>query len=151
MNAHSLAADFRPKTIRRKSARKRNAAPKSSVPREKLTAVEQSLLRIRRVRRPKHSNPYLHALRDARIRLGLTQREVAKRAGFALGALAWYELGRRSPTSVVFIAWFEALGFTLSEHPSTVPPRTIEAFVAASFDAAEQTRSHDFPLTARSQ
>jgi transcriptional regulator with XRE-family HTH domain len=50
-------------------------------------------------------------LRDVRRRAGLTQRELARRAGIPATVLSAYERGRREPGTDVFLAIVRAAGF----------------------------------------
>src|SRR5690348_3197070 len=71
-----------------------------------------------------------HLLRDARQRMGLTQHEVATRAGVSLGALRDLEQGRSSrPRARSVRALAEVLGLTAEQATPARPPaaRTPEA------------------------
>ena len=50
-------------------------------------------------------------LRDVRRRAGLTQRELARRAGIPATVLSAYERGRREPGTDAFLAIVRAAGF----------------------------------------
>lgn len=49
-------------------------------------------------------------LRQRRLDLSLSQREVARRAGFAPSAVHEYEAGNHEPTLFSLVAWADALG-----------------------------------------
>jgi transcriptional regulator with XRE-family HTH domain len=53
-------------------------------------------------------------LREVRIRSGLTQRELARRAGIQATVLSAYERGRREPGADAFLAIVRAAGFDVS-------------------------------------
>ena len=50
---------------------------------------------------------------DARLRTGLTQRELARRAGTSPSAIAYYELGQRAPSMDTLIRIIDACGMQL--------------------------------------
>lgn len=50
------------------------------------------------------------SLRQRRLDLGLSQREVARLAGFAPSAVHEYENGSHEPTLFSLVAWADALG-----------------------------------------
>jgi predicted nucleotidyltransferase/DNA-binding XRE family transcriptional regulator len=52
-------------------------------------------------------------LRDARERAGLTQRELADRAGVAQSVISMYESGRRQPSLPTLMALLRGAGFEL--------------------------------------
>jgi predicted nucleotidyltransferase/DNA-binding XRE family transcriptional regulator len=52
-------------------------------------------------------------LRDARVRAGLTQQELAERAGVAQSVISTYESGRRQPALPTLMALVEAAGHDL--------------------------------------
>lgn len=52
-----------------------------------------------------------YLLREARSRAGLTQRELAKRAGTAQSVIARIELGKNSPTTATLNHLLAAAGF----------------------------------------
>jgi len=54
-----------------------------------------------------------HQLRAARIEQGLTQVEVAKRAGLSQGTVSAIELSRNEPSLKALFAILEALGLAL--------------------------------------
>lgn len=49
-------------------------------------------------------------LRQRRVDLGLSQREVARQAGLAVSAVHEYENGSHEPTLFSLVAWADALG-----------------------------------------
>ena len=53
-------------------------------------------------------------LRDIRRQAGLTQRELARRAGIPATVLSAYERGRREPGAEVFLAVVRAAGFDMA-------------------------------------
>jgi transcriptional regulator with XRE-family HTH domain len=53
-------------------------------------------------------------LRQARCRAGLTQRELAQRAGVAQSVVAAYESGTREPSLATLAALVEATGISLT-------------------------------------
>ncbi len=52
-------------------------------------------------------------LRDARVRAGLTQRELAQRAGTSQSVVARIELGRSDPSTATLTRLLAAAGFEL--------------------------------------
>jgi hypothetical protein len=53
-------------------------------------------------------------LRDIRRQAGLTQRELARRAGIPATVLSAYERGRREPGAEVFLALVRAAGYDMA-------------------------------------
>lgn len=56
---------------------------------------------------------------SARLKAGLTQRELADRLGVSQPTVAAYESGRRQPTLPTLMRWLTAAGFDL--HMALVP------------------------------
>jgi predicted transcriptional regulator len=54
-----------------------------------------------------------YLLQDARSRAGLTQRELAKRAGTAQSVIARIELGKTNPTTATLTHLLSSAGFEL--------------------------------------
>ena len=54
-------------------------------------------------------------MREARLRLDLTQRELAARVGLSQSQIARYELGRREPGVRAAVRISEALGVSVNE------------------------------------
>jgi len=52
-------------------------------------------------------------LRDARMRAGLSLRELARRAGTSHPTLVAYEAGRKSPSVATFLRILDACGFAV--------------------------------------
>ncbi|MCP3885114.1 MAG: helix-turn-helix transcriptional regulator [Propionibacteriaceae bacterium] len=65
--------------------------------------------RTRRVMTPKHDNPLIYQLRQKRIRLGLTQEQVAEHCGVSRGHVRNIERGYKMPSSGVLLQWAEFL------------------------------------------
>lgn len=61
-------------------------------------------------------------LRQRRIGLGLSQREVARHAGFVPSLLSDYENGRHEPTLSKLNAWADALGCDVTLAVRPAPP-----------------------------
>ncbi len=59
---------------------------------------------------------------DARLRAGLTQAELARRAGTVQSAIAAYEAGRRQPTLPTLYRLLAAAGFDLRARLETHDP-----------------------------
>jgi transcriptional regulator with XRE-family HTH domain len=57
-------------------------------------------------------------LREARVRAGLSQAELARRAGVSRSVLSVYESGRREPGSEALSRILAATGFQLGLQPS---------------------------------
>jgi transcriptional regulator with XRE-family HTH domain len=53
-------------------------------------------------------------VRQARLEAGLTQRELARRAGTSQPAVAAVEAGRKQPTVATLSRWLEAAGASLA-------------------------------------
>ena len=62
-----------------------------------------------------------HALRDLRLRAGLTQREVARRVGLPDTVLSAYERGRRQPSLDTAGRIIDAIGFDVRFTPRLDP------------------------------
>lgn len=64
-------------------------------------------------------------LRQRRIDMGLSQREVARRSGIPPSLLSDYENGRHEPTLSKLAAWADALGcdVTITTRPSKENPK----------------------------
>ena len=58
-------------------------------------------------------------LREARLRSGLTQAELARRAGVTQSVISAYESGRRQPalTTLASLIWSAGLEMTVTLHP----------------------------------
>lgn len=65
--------------------------------------------------------PLVAALREERRRQGLTQAEVAVRAGYHPTTFAPYELGRCSPSVYALTRWATALGLKVALYPPVEP------------------------------
>jgi hypothetical protein len=78
---------------------------------------------------------------DARLRAGLTQAELANRAGTVQSAIAAYEAGRRQPTLPTLYRLLAAAGFDLRARLEAHDPHdeTLEEW-EASLDPAEAAR-----------
>jgi transcriptional regulator with XRE-family HTH domain len=63
----------------------------------------------------KNSNRFGHAVRTARAAAGLTQEELADRAGLDRSYIGGVERGERNPTLSVIEKIAEGLGVTLAE------------------------------------
>jgi hypothetical protein len=61
-------------------------------------------------------------LREARRRAGLTQRQLAERAGTSKAAVARYESGRVTPDLATFARLVEACGHQLAVTPAAAAP-----------------------------
>lgn len=73
-------------------------------------------------------------LRQRRIDLGVSQREVARQAGFAPSLLSDYESGRHEPTTSKLIALADALGCDVTFTVRPAPP------VRGHFDSLDELR-----------
>lgn len=75
-------------------------------------------------------NKWLPILREARARAGLTQRELARRAGTAQSVVARVERGQTSPTLETLARLLAATGFNLDMElvPRPTADPLIEAF-----------------------
>lgn len=82
-------------------------------------------------RRP---HPLVASLRDERVRRGLTQAAVARRAGYTRRTIGCYEIGHHVPSVDALIRWAHALDYTLTLTPTPVEggPEPISAARAAS-------------------
>lgn len=56
-------------------------------------------------------NPYLDTLRQARIKQGRTQTDVAVHIGSAPNSVVYWETDRAAPSIHNYIAWANALGY----------------------------------------
>jgi transcriptional regulator with XRE-family HTH domain len=59
------------------------------------------------------TSPASDLLREARMRAGITQRELARRAGTAQSVIARIESGTTSPTMETLVGLLDAAGFAL--------------------------------------
>lgn len=73
-------------------------------------------------------------LRQRRIDLGLSQREVARHAGFAPSLVLDYESDRHEPTLAKLIAWADALGCDVEIIVRPAPP------MKTRFDSLDELR-----------
>jgi len=66
-------------------------------------------------------------LREARLRSGLTQAELARRAGVTQSVISAYESGRRQPalTTLASLIWSAGLEMTVTLHPVPNAARTL--------------------------
>lgn len=55
-------------------------------------------------------------LREARMRAGLSQSELARRVGIAQSVISFYESGRRQPSLPTLAVLLDATGFPLDVH-----------------------------------
>ena len=78
-------------------------------------------------------------IKTARKNQGLTQKELAERAGTATGTLQQYELGKRQPRADQLRAIASALGVTVDYLLDVKPTR------AASLDDAEREKRLGLP------
>ena len=67
---------------------------------------------------------HVRTLRDARLAAGLTQAELAERAGTSQTAVSAYENGARSPSLETFDRLLAATGNRLAAAPRSRPLRT---------------------------
>src|SRR5262245_27129623 len=68
------------------------------------------------------SSPFHGALlREARVRAGLTQRELARRAGTAQSVVARIEQGRADPSTATLAGLLAAAGFEMRVELSLLP------------------------------
>jgi len=65
--------------------------------------------------------PLIDALIERRRSLGLSQLDVDRRAGWAVGLCAKYECGMRTPGMIPISIWAEALNAHLIVHTDEVP------------------------------
>lgn len=74
-------------------------------------------------------------LRQRRINLGLSQREVAERApGFSVALLCGYETGRHKPSTEKLVVWADTLGCDVEFTPRPAPP------LRTRFDSLDELR-----------
>jgi transcriptional regulator with XRE-family HTH domain len=66
---------------------------------------------------------FAKSLRTARLRAGLTQRELAAKAGCVRESVQCWEYGQRVPAGDSMRKLARALGLKLSEMPPAEPPR----------------------------
>ena len=78
-------------------------------------------------------------IKTARKNQGLTQKELAERAGTATGTIQQYELGKRQPRADQLRAIASALGVTVDYLLDVKPTR------AASLDDAEREKRLGLP------
>jgi ribosome-binding protein aMBF1 (putative translation factor) len=82
-------------------------------------AMVSALERIRAANskyKPDHGHELFHRLREARIARGLSQHALAEKIGCSDGDFHRYEKREHLPNSDTFVAWLQALEFTI------VPP-----------------------------
>jgi len=75
-------------------------------------------------RAPKYNIPLVRQLRAKRVRLGITQKELAARIGVFKCHLSEWELGMIAPQLPLLLAWLEALDFTVIDR-ALLPHRTL--------------------------
>lgn len=69
--------------------------------------------------------PMVAALRQERLRQGLTQAAVARRAGYARKTIGGYETGHDNPSVDALAHWAAALGLRVALYPpppASLPP-----------------------------
>lgn len=84
------------------------------------------------------THPLVKALRAARLRLGLTQKEVATDVGITHGALSGCEVGQRGVSLDVLTRWAAALGYEVRLVASEPTPlgRSYQRFTAEEWAAS---------------